>query len=199
MDVKKLIFRGKNLLLNPASEFRKIKEDPTSIFRVNKRFTLPLAAIVAICNLIASVLSNLHATANGYFFIGLNALIVFLIVLTHIYVSGKLIAYMGRNEVPDESPVNYYRLSTYSQLPFLLILALIKLFPSLVFLIFLGLYSGMIFYTGVGIITRIREGRKEQFTFLSLLVMIVSFIVFSKLFTVLYTEIVDQFSTFAAH
>jgi hypothetical protein len=78
-----------------------------------------------------------------------------------------------------------------------MVLAITKLFPSLIFLIVLGLYSALLFYSGSDSMTRVPREKRLQFTLLSALIMIVSFIICSELFTLLYSEILDQFSTFA--
>jgi len=114
-------------------------------------------------------------------------------------VSSEAISLLGRNISPADKPSVYYALSAYSQLPFFLILALVKLLPSLIFLIVLSFYSALLFHTGCGILTGIPRGKKLQFTLLSVLIIITSFIICSELYTLLYTEIMEQFSTFVVY
>jgi hypothetical protein len=198
MNLKTLIKRSQNLLLNPSSEFVSIAGEKAEVIKINKSFVAPVAAFVAVFALIGSAISNINASANSFIYIGINALIVFLLVLTHSYLSGKLIGLLAKNIDPGNEPAASYALSTYSQLPFFLILALTKLFPSLIFLIFLGLYSGILFHTGSSNLTRIANDKRLQFTLLSILIMFASFLICSELFTLLYSEILDQFSTFAS-
>ncbi|MFC2080124.1 YIP1 family protein [Bacteroidota bacterium] len=195
--MKKLFYRSKNLLINPASEFKLISESVPDIWTINKSFVIPLALIIAGFSLIGSAFSNISSPINTFVYIGVNAVILFLLVLTHSYISGKTIVLLGQNIKQTENPENYYALAIYSQLPFYLMLAIIKLFPSLVFLMFIGLYSGLLFYTGSGSLSKIPSEKSLQFTLLSILIMVISFVIFSELYTILYSEIVEQFSTFA--
>lgn len=198
MQIVHLLSRGKNLLVNPTQEFRNIASEPFEVSRINKHYITPFALLIMISVLVNTVVSNLNGPASRFVFIGINAILVFLMVFSHAFVSGKIIALLGKNIADNTSSKIFYILSCYAQLPFFLVLALIKLFPSLVFLVFLGLYSGIVFYAGSGIITTIPPSKRLQFTMLSVLIMIISFIACSELFTLLYSQILNHFSTFAA-
>jgi hypothetical protein len=199
MGFKNLFFRGKKLLLNPAAEFKVIKDEKTDLAAVTKSYTLPVSMIVALFTLIGSSLSTINLPVNTLLYVIINAFIVFFLIISHIYISGRTIGLLGQKISPETESSHYYALAAYSQLPFFLILAVIKLFPSLIFLIFIGLYSGLLFHTGSTILTRIPSSKRVQFTMLSILIMITSFIICSELFTLLYSEIIDQFSTFVAY
>ncbi|MEX0982989.1 MAG: YIP1 family protein [Bacteroidales bacterium] len=199
MGLKKLFIRGQNLLVNPSSEFKLIKEEKTNVAAITKSYTLPIAFLVGLFTLVGSAFSNMSLPINSFLYIMINALIVFSLIICHIYVSGKAISMLGQNICSDDKASLYYTLTAYSQLPFFLILAVIKLFPSLIFLVFLGFYSALLFYTGSSIMTRIPAAKRMQFTILSILIMVISFILFSELFTLLYSEIIDQLSTFAVY
>jgi hypothetical protein len=199
MGFKKLFFRGQNLLLNPAAEFKVIKDEKIDLAAVTKGYTLPVSMIVALFTLIGSSLSTINLPVNALLYVIINAFIVFFLIISHIYISGRTIGLLGQKISPETESSHYYTLAAYSQLPFFLILAIIKLFPSLIFLIFIGLYSGLLFHTGSIILTRIPSSKRVQFTMLSILIMITSFIICSELFTLLYSEIIDQFSTFVAY
>lgn len=199
MGLKKLFVRGQNLLFNPGAEFKAIKEEKTDLATVTKSYTLPVSMIVALFTLIGSSLSTINLPVNALLYVIINAFIVFFLIISHIYISGRAIGLLGQNISSEVGSSHYYALAAYSQLPFFLVLAVVKLFPSLIFLIFLGLYSGLLFHTGSSILTRIPSSKRVQFTILSLLIMIASFIICSELFTLLYSEIIDQFSTFAAY
>ena len=199
MGLKKLFIRSQNLLFNPSSEFNLIKEEKTNVTAITKSYTLPIASLVGIFTLIGSAFSNMNLPINSFLYIIINALIVFFLIICHIYVSGKAISLLGQNICHEDNPNRYYTLTAYSQLPFFLILAFIKLFPSLIFLVFLGFYSAMLFYTGSSSMTRIPSAKRVQFTILSMLIMVISFILFSELFTLLYTEITHQLSNFTVY
>lgn len=198
MDMKNIFIRSKNLLINPSSEFQRISAEDPQVPLVNKSYVMTVSLFVALLALAGSVLSHISAPVNSLLYSLINALIVFLLMFSHVYISGKTITLLGRNIAAGDRDSNYYALSAYAQLPFFLVLGLIKLLPSLVFLIFIGFYSTLLFHTGTAEMTRIPGGKKIQFTVLSILIMITSFIICSELYTLLYSEIIQEFSTFAA-
>lgn len=198
MGFKKIFFRGRNLLLATDNEFEVIRREMPSVSDVNKSFIIPVAVLISLFSLVESLLTHISSPINAFIFIAFNTVILFLLIFSHCYVSGKLITLIGKNMKENDVHSNYYALSAYSQLPFFIVLATIKLFPSLIFLIVLSLYSGVLLNKGSGKLTRVPIEKQLQFTLLSLLVIITVFIITSELFTLLYSEILAQFSTFAA-
>jgi|GEM_PF-2386429 len=198
MDVKGFFIRSKNLLLSPTAEFKRISNEDRQVASINKGYVTIVSLFVALLALVGSVLTHISAPFNSFLFVLINAVIVFLLMITHIFLSGRTITLLGRNIAANDRNSGFYALSAYAQLPFFLALGLIKLFPSLIFLIFIGFYSVLLFHTGTSIMTRIPSGKRIQFTALSILIMITSFIVCSELYTLLYSEIIREFSTFAA-
>jgi len=198
MGYKNIFIRSKNLLIDPSSEFKRIAEEDPRVSSINRGFVMTVSLLIALLALFGSAISHISDPINSLLYVLINAVIVFLLMFTHIYISGKTISLLGRNIAADDRHSNYYVLSAYSQLPFFLVLGLLKLFPTLIFLIFLGFYSGLLFHAGTTVMTRIPTGKRIQFTVLSLLIMITSFIICSELYTLLYSEIIREFSTFAA-
>jgi hypothetical protein len=197
MNIRKLYLRTVNLLSKPISEFNSISIDNQSIKDVNKSVVIPFSALVAICAFLGSLFTHISSPLDSIVYVFLNAVIVFLIVLTESYLAGKLIAILGRNINISNKKESVYALVVYSQIPFYLILAFIKVFPSLIFLIFLGVYTGYLMYVGIDALLKISSVRKMQFMVLSLIIMTTLFIAISELFSVLYSEIIDLFTTFA--
>ncbi len=198
MSYKSIFIRSKNLLIDPSSEFKRITEEDPHVALINRGFVVTVSLLIALLALVGSVISHISDPINSLLYVMINAVIVFLLMFTHIYISGKTITLLGRNIAADDRQSNYYALSTYSQLPFFLVLGLLKLFPTLIFLIFFGFYSGLLFHAGTTVMTRIPTGKRIQFTVLAMLIMITSFILFSELYTLLYSEIIQEFTTFAA-
>lgn len=198
MDLKNIFIRSKNLLISPSSEFKRISEENPHVPMVNKSYVMTVSLFVALLALAGSVLAHISAPIDSFLYALINAVIVFLLMFTHIYLSGKTITLLGRNIAAEDRKSNYYALSAYSQLPFFLVLGLVKLLPSLIFLIFIGFYSAWLFHNGSAEMTRIPVGKRVQFTILSVLIMITSFILCSELYTLLYSEIIQEFTTFAA-
>jgi hypothetical protein len=197
MNVIKIFIRSKNLLLSPSSEFKAISAENREGPSIIKGYVTTISLLVAILALAGSAFTHISAPINSFLYVLINAVIVFLLMLTHIYLSGRTITLLGRNIATNDRNSNYYALSAYAQLPFFLALGLVKLFPSLIFLIFIGFYSLLLFHTGTSLMTHIPSGKRIQFTALSMLIMITSFIICSELYTLLYSEIIREFSTFA--
>lgn len=198
MDVKRFFIRSKNLLLSPTTEFKRISGEDRQLSSINKGYVTIVSLLVALLALIGSAFAHISAPIDSFLYVLINAVIVFLLMFTHIFLSGRTITLLGRNIAANDRNSNFYALSAYAQLPFFLALGLIKLFPSLIFLIFIGFYSVLLFHTGTSMMTRIPSGKRIQFTALSILIMITSFIICSELYTLLYSEIIREFSTFAA-
>lgn len=197
MNIKKLYARTINLLSKPISEFNSISIDNQDIKGINKAVVIPFSGFIAICAFLGSLFTHIGSPLDSIVYVFLNAVIVFLIVFSESYLAGKLIAILARNINISNKKESVYALVVYSQIPFYLILATIKIFPSLIFLIFLGVYSGYLMYVGIDALLKISSVRKMQFLVLSLIIMTTLFIAISELFSVLYSEIVDLFTTFA--
>ncbi len=196
MDIKKLYFRTSNLLVKPITEFDSIAAEGQSIRQVNKNVVIPFATLVGLCALLGSIFTHIKSPLDSFIFVFLNAVIVFLIVLVETFSAGQLISLLGKNINISNHKEAVYGLVVYSQIPFYLVLAFIKIFPSLVFMIFLAGYSAYLIYVGIDKLLKISSVRKMQFLVLSMIIMISLFVVVSELFTVLYSEIIDLFSTF---
>ena len=192
MNLQILYKRIANLITKPAVEFRSIAEENASIVDTNKAYIIPLSLLVAICTLIGSAIINIKSPIDSFIFVLINAVIVFVMMFSQTYLAGKAIQLLGKN-INDEHNENYYILTAYAQIALFISMSLIKLFPSLIFLIFISLYSGIIFYTGIPTLTKIPEDKRMSFTILSLIIMAVTLIVSSELFTLLYSEIIELF------
>jgi len=197
MNIRKLYFRTINLLSKPISEFNSISIDNHEIKELNKSVVIPFSALVAICAFLGSLFTHISSPLESIVYVFLNAVIVFFIVLTETYLAGKLITILGRNINTSNKKESVYALVVYSQIPFYLILAFTKIFPSLIFLFFMGVYSGYLMYVGIDTLLKISSVRKMQFLILSLIIMTTLFITISELFSLLYSEIIDLFTTFA--
>lgn len=198
MEIKNIIIRSKNLLINPSLEFKRIAGEDLQFSSIHRGYVMTVSLFVALLALAGSAFTHISAPVDSFLYVLINAVIVFLLMMTHIWLSGKIITLLGRNIVPQDRDSNYYMLSSYAQLPFFLALGLVKLFPSLLFLIFIGFYTAWLFHAGAGLMTRVPSEKSIRFTSLSILIMITSFIICSELYTLLYSEIIREFSTFAA-
>ncbi|HKK63942.1 MAG TPA: YIP1 family protein [Bacteroidales bacterium] len=198
MDFRKLLTRSRNLIVAPDNEFERIRLERQSISLINKSYVIPVAIVIAGLSLIGTTLSNFSTPINSFIYIFLDAIILFTIIFTHSYLSGNIIAMLGKNMAQKNEMHFFYALSAYAQLPFFIALAIIKLFPSLAFIIIMGLYTGVLLSKGSGKLTRVPADKQLQFTLLSMLIMISIFVITSELFTMLYSEILNLFTTFAA-
>ncbi len=193
MNIRELYFRSRNLLIKPAVEFKAIANENQSIKGLNKSLVIPFAGLVGLSELLGSIFIHLSSPLDSYIFVFLSAAIVFLIVFIQTYFSGKLIALLGKNINSNNHKESAYALVAYSQIPFYLALAFIKIFPELIFLIIFGIYSIYLLYKGIDILLKIPLIRKMQFLILSVMIMLVLFITVSELLTLLYLKIIELF------
>lgn len=198
MSIIEFVQRSQQLLVNPASEFEQIRDEDSSRGLLFRNFVIPWAILIGIFAIAGNSFTHAGAPLNAYFFVLLNGVLVFLIVILHTHISSRLIRLLGKNLQDNGKDSYYLKLAVYSQVPLFLILGVIKLFPSLYFLYFLALYSSLLFYAGTGHIGIEENDERVRFTLISTLLMIVSFVLTSVAFTLVYNEIVRQFSTFAA-
>ncbi|MFC2129554.1 YIP1 family protein [Bacteroidota bacterium] len=197
MEIKNLYLRTKNLLIKPISEFDTISVENQSIRQLNRKVVLPYAALVGLCALLGSIFTHINSPLDSFIYVLLNAVIVFLIVLVQTYSAGQLVALLGKNINISNQKEAVYGLVVYAQIPFYLVLAFTEMFPSLIFLIFLAAYSAYLIYVGIDGLLKISSVRKMQFLILSLIIMVVLYILVDELLSLLYSEILDLFSTFA--
>ncbi len=190
MNIQELYFRTKDLLIKPAAEFKVIAHENISISGINKSIVIPFAAIVGLSELLGMIFTHISSPLDSFIFVFLSAIIAFLIVFAQTYFAGKLIGLLGKNINSKNQKETGYALVAYSQIPFYLSLAFVKIFPSLLFLIILGVYSIYLMYIGINILLKIPVIRKMQFLILSIIIMIILFITVSELLTLLYTEII---------
>lgn len=197
MKLRRLYFRTINILVKPPTEFDTIAHENMSIRQLNMSVVVPFAMLVSLCALLGSIFTHLKSPLDSFIYVFLNAIIVFLIVLVQTYAAGQVISLLAKNINMSNDKEDVYGLVVYTQIPFYLILAFIKIFPSLIFMIFLAGYSAYLLYHGIDRLLKISSVRKMQFLILALIIMITLFVVVSELFTLLYSEILDLFSTFA--
>jgi hypothetical protein len=197
MGTRSIYRRTYRLLTNPGEEHVLISGERKTIAWMNTNMIIPYAAFIAFFALLGSLFQHLNRPIDSYVFILLDAIMVFLIILLHTYLAGLIVIRIARWMKVSSSRRQIYGLVAYSEIPFFLTMALIKLFPSLIFLIFLGGYSGYVMYAGIDRLFRIDQQRKLQFMLLAMIVIVSAFILFSILFSRIYSEIVSWFSTFA--
>jgi len=197
MHIKNLYLRTRKLIVEPGNEFMIISRERRRVAAINSEVILPYALSVAFFALLGSLFQHLGTPRDAFLFILLDAVIVFLIVLLQVYLSGLIVVPLARRMDITGSRREAYALVAYAEIPFFIILAVVKLFPSLIFLIFLGMYTFRVLYAGIDALFRKPEHKKVQFFLLSSLVMVIMFILLSELFSFLYSEIISQIATFA--
>jgi hypothetical protein len=197
MGAASIYMRTYRLLVNPGEEHVQISAERKTVAGINTAVIMPYAGLVALFSLLGSLFQHLRTPIDSYIFIALDAIIVFFIVLLQTYFSGLIMIRIARWMKISFSRRQVYGLVAYSEIPFFLVLALIKLFPSLIFLIFLGAYTTYLLYAGTERLFKLHRNQQVQFLLLAMIVMTGTFILLSIMFSWLYSEIVSQFSTFA--
>lgn len=196
MNPGKLVETSRNLIVQPGEEWKSLDAEKLSTGRLTRQVVIPYAILVALCAMIGSLFTYQNTPFDSFYFLLINALIVFGIVTVYTWLSGRIIHLLARNIHPGNTARSSYKLLAFSQVPFYLVLAFVKLFPSLVILMVLGFYTIYLFWLGTDTLLRIPSGKKVQFVILSSLLMIMVFILTSEISRVFYLYIVEQFTTF---
>ncbi len=196
MNIKNLINRTRNLVVQPTEAWKTLHAENLSTGRITRQVVIPYAILVALCAMIGSLFTYQNTPFDSFYFLLFNAGIVFGIVTVYTWLSGRIIHLLAHNIHPGNTARSSYKLLAFSQVPFYLVLAFVKLFPSLVILMVLGFYTIYLFWLGTDTLLRIPGQKKVQFVVLSSLLMIMVFILTSEISRVFYLYIVEQFSTF---
>jgi hypothetical protein len=115
-----------------------------------------------------------------------NGLISFLIIFLEVYLASWLISEVATSFTDEVNMDRIFNLVIYSHAPFLVTLAVTRLFPQLLFIVVLGLYTFYIFWLGIQKMLTIPEDRRMIFFLFSALIMILIFLLLSVIFNNIY-------------
>lgn len=164
--------------------------------RVVLEVLLPMAFLVGISSFLGTLISGgiEDSVAIGYLI--LSGFISFLIFFLEVYLSAWLITEIAISLKSDTNSHYIFNLLIYSHIPFFLTLSVSLLFPDLIFVNLLGVYSFVLFWKGIEHFSNLKEERKTVFMILSTLIMILLYLLLTLVFNNVYDTVLNQFNTF---
>lgn len=188
MNFSMSLNRLKNIILNPISEWEKIKSESISIKDIFIIYLLPLLLIGCSLKLIGRFL-----TLKDYNFIYLlsSCLSYFIISIIVILISSWVISEILPKFKHEKQFANVLQLVTFSLFPSIIFIGISSLHPDLTFINLFSVYSVIIFWFGITRLLQIPVESKIGFTLISLFIIILttivlSFILMPSIFSLLF-------------
>ena len=167
-----LVERVKNILVQPASEWRVIEAEPTTIRGIYMSYVCILAAIPPIASLIGMLLFGYSAMALSGFMIA-NVVLHYLGSLAIVYLLAMIIDALAPTFGATKDMVRAFKVAAYSMTPYWIggILLIVPTLGMLVWLI--GLYGIFIMYLGLPILMKPPEDKAMPYVAVSAVAMLV--------------------------
>lgn len=180
MDLSLLYRRTRDIIRNPVAMWHDVKDENRSVNELRTSFLFPMALLIAI----AGVIGTMLFTYNGFsllfpLIVAVKYLIGFIatIEIGAIIVNEIAVAF-----IPQRSFGSNYKLVLYSFTPFMVAMVITRLFSSLVFINFAGLYGIYIAWLGVQILTDSAPSFRLRYT---LLVSLATLVIYMAVFYIL--------------
>ena len=192
MNIGDVYQRTTNILLNPIETWNEIKTERKSKKEVINQFLIPIAITVGICSLFGTLFFSKIGDTFSIGYVLFNGVLSFLVLFLEVYFSALLISEIATSFSPESDSDSAFSLVIYSQAPFYVSLAVVKLFPQLLFLSILSIYTIYHFWIGSLKLLKIQEDKRIIFLLLSMLVIILIFLLLSVIFDSLYDIVLSQ-------
>ena len=153
-----LFTRVKNILMQPKTEWPVIDAEPATIGSLYTNYVLILAAIPALCLLVAGLLFGPDASKAVT-----DALLQYVFALAGVYVFALIIDTLAPRFGGRSDRVSAFKLAAYSATASWLA-ASFTLIPWLSILSLLGLYSLYLLYTGAPVLAKVPQERALGYT-----------------------------------
>ena len=189
MNIGNLYQRTSNILLNPFETWKEIKTERKSKNELVSQFLLPISITVGICSLFGTLFFSKIGDSFSIGYVIFNGIISFLVLFLEVYFSALLISEIATSFSPETDSDSAFSLVIYAQTPLYVSLAVVKLFPQLLFLIVLSIYTIYLFWIGSLKLLKVPEDKRIIFLMLSMLVIIIIFLLLSLIFDSLYNMV----------
>lgn len=179
MDFILLYRRIRDIFTNPASMWISVRDENRAVNELRFSFLIPVVLLVAISGFIGAMIYSYNGLSIIY------PLIIFLRYLLVFMITVELASWMA-NEIslvfsPEKSFAKNYKLVLYSFTPFMITMAISRLFPALIFLNIGGLYGVFIAWKGLEILTDTPQQLRIRYLTIITLVTIITYIAISFL------------------
>ena len=190
MDFKMFTERIKNLIINPAEEWRAIKEEPDDKAAVIREYALPFIVLLALSNFLGILIFKNYVTIV---FMVVSTLVVFIGAFLSIHISASIINQMAPSFGSIKDITKAYQLVIYSYTAVFITHSIANLIPPLFFIVILGLYSVYILWVGLGILMETPEDKKMVYMLSSALVLFVVYTLLNFLLGAISTSVLVSY------
>ena len=190
MDFKMFTERIKNLIINPAEEWRAIKEEPDDKAAVIREYALPFIVLLALSNFLGILIFKNYVTIV---FMVVSTLVVFIGAFLSIHISASIINQMAPSFGSIKDITKAYKLVIYSYTAVFITHSIANLIPPLFFIVILGLYSVYILWVGLGILMETPEDKKMVYMLSSALVLFVVYTLLNFLLGAISTSVLVSY------
>ena len=190
MDFKMFTDRIKNLITNPAEEWKAIKEEPDDKAVVIRDYALPFIVLLALSNFMGILIFKNYVTIV---YMVISTLVVFIGAFLSIYISATIISQIAPSFGSSKDITKAYKLVIYSYTAVFITHSIANLIPPLFFIVILGLYSVYILWIGLGILMETPEDKKMVYMLSSALVLLVVYTLLNFLLSAISTSLLVSY------
>ncbi len=198
MNLISIYQRTRDLIIKVPPAWDDIIDEAKTRNKVLKDYLIPVSVMIGLASLVGTLLFSNIEDSFSISYVIFNGVISFMIIFLEVYLSGWLIMEVASSFSEKSGSDRIFNLVIYSHAPFFLVLLITKLFPQLLILMILGIYSFYVLWIGIRKIMHIQEDRKIIFLILSSLVMIMLYLLLSVIFNSIYDVVIGQFNTFGS-
>jgi len=173
MNLKKevkmdIIERAKKILLEPKKEWEMIARENTNTAELYKSYVMPLAAIGPVASIIGMSVVGISLPLSGTFRLPLmssigSAVVQYILNLVGVYLLAMVVDFLAPHFSGEKNIAQAFKLAAYSYTAGWLS-GIFMIFPSLGFLMILGLYGLYLIYTGIPILMKAPQEKALTYT-----------------------------------
>lgn len=172
--------RAKNILIQPAEEWRVIEKEPTTTGDLYTSYIMPLAAIGPVASIVGLSLIGFQVPLGGTYRVSLmtaigHAVVMYVLALVGVYVLALIIDALAPTFNGTKNNSQALKVAAYSSTAGWLV-GIFNLIPVLAFLQIFGLYSLYLLYLGLPALMKSPQDKTLAYT---VVVIIAGLIIFA--------------------
>jgi len=145
--------RAKNILVQPAEEWKVIEKEPTTVGDLYTSYIMPLAAIGPVASIVGLSMIGIGLPLGGTYRVSLmtaigHAVVTYVLALAGVYVLALIIDALAPTFNGTKNDIQALKVAAYSSTPGWLV-GIFNSIPALAFLQIFGLYSLYLLYLGL--------------------------------------------------
>jgi hypothetical protein len=160
--------RAKNILIQPAEEWRVIEKEPTTTGDLYTSYIMPLAAIGPVASIVGLSLIGFQVPLGGTYRVSLmtaigHAVVMYVLALAGVYVLALIIDALAPTFNGTKNNSQALKVAAYSSTAGWLV-GIFNLIPVLAFLQVFGLYSLYLLYLGLPALMKSPQDKTLAYT-----------------------------------